>query len=68
MKLGSLTWIFSVVTVLVAASLIGLNYWHASKCGTESSHSIDEMNSYIESLKRKLLQAETQVESSFPNI
>lgn len=43
----------------VVIGLLGLNYWHTSKC--TSSKTPDEMEIYIEGITRRLLQAESQV-------
>ena len=59
MKIGSLTLIGSVGFITIALGLFALNFWHASKCG--ENHSTDEMTKHIETLKRRLLQAESQV-------
>jgi hypothetical protein len=43
----------------VVVGLLGLNYWHTSKC--ISSKTPDEMEIYIEGIAKRLLQAESQV-------
>lgn len=43
----------------IALGLFGLNFWHATNCA--SGRSADAMEKYVESLNRRLLQAESQV-------
>jgi hypothetical protein len=50
----------------VVVGLLGLNYWHTSKC--ISSKTPDEMEIYIEGIAKRLLQAESQVHLSLHQI
>lgn len=43
----------------VVVGLFGLNFWHMAKCA--DSKSADEIDSYVEGINRRLLQAESQV-------
>jgi len=43
----------------VAIALLGLNFWHASNCSQSKSSS--EIDSYVDALNKRLLQAESQV-------
>lgn len=43
----------------VAIALLGLNFYHASNCS--QSKSTSEIDSYVDALNKRLLQAESQV-------
>jgi hypothetical protein len=43
----------------VVVGLFGLNYWHASRCG--GTKSADELETYVEGINKRLLQAESLV-------
>jgi flagellar basal body-associated protein FliL len=43
----------------VVVGLFGLNFWHMTKCA--DSKSPDEIETYVEGINRRLLQAESQV-------
>ena len=43
----------------IGLGLFGLNMWHTSKCA--SSHSPEEIETFIEAINKRLLQSESQV-------
>ena len=58
-KLSKLSTIFGSIVIIAAAILFVLNNWHATKCS--SSKTSEDIADYIESLKDRLLEAESQV-------
>ena len=44
----------------VVVGLLGLNYWHTTKCA--NSKTPNEMELYVDGISRRLLQAESQVQ------
>ena len=57
-KLSKLSTIFGSIVIVAATVLFMLNNWHATKCS--SSKTSEEIADYIESLKDRLLEAESQ--------
>ena len=57
-KLSKLSTIFGSIVIIAAAILFILNNWHATKCS--SNKTSEEIAEYIESLKDRLLEAESQ--------
>ena len=47
----------------VGLGVIALNYWHATKCSGVST-SNDQMESYVQAIEKRLLQAESEVSYS----
>lgn len=51
--------IFAACVLGLGLGLFGINYWHATKCASDRSP--DEIEDMIQSLTRRLLEAESQV-------
>jgi len=58
-KISNVMIIFIACVIGLGIGLFGINYWHATKCASDRSP--DEMEDLIEALKRRLLQAESQI-------
>jgi len=51
--------IFIACVVGLGVGLFSINYWHATKCASDRSH--QEVDTLVDALNRRLLQAESQV-------
>lgn len=55
--------IFAACVLGLGLGLFGINYWHATKCASDRSP--DEIEDMVQALTRRLLEAESQVSTSF---
>ncbi len=58
-KISTTMIVFAACVLGLGLGLFGLNYYHATKCASDRSP--DELEDLIQSLTKRLLQAESQV-------
>jgi hypothetical protein len=58
-KISTTMIVFAACVLGLGLGLFGINYYHATKCASDRSP--DELEDLIQSLTRRLLEAESQV-------